>query len=406
MTLPWESFRPGVSVDSPASMVQIREDTLVTFPKTRRAAAPLRSVERLMPSDLYRRLAETLNEIPNGFDVTESGLRLLAKLFTEDEASLASVMRLSFEPPSVIADRAGVDPEEAGVRLESMAGKGLVRRARRGGPASYGLMPFAVGIYEEALPRMDSELARLFEEYYEETEGGPMTHGRPALQRIIPVGKSIPVSLEIFPHEQASQYLENARSWGVRDCICRVQQKLVGKGCDNPIESCLVFAPVEGAFDRSEATRAISKSEALHILNEAAEAGLVHSTMNQKGQVFYICNCCTCCCGILRGVKEFGIPTAVARSDFRVTVDPGTCTGCGVCVERCQFGALDAEDGCCSADYARCVGCGVCVAGCPAGALRMERRHSGEDSETPANRRAWLVERAAARGVSLPDAEQ
>ena len=358
-----------------------------------------------MSSDAYRKLAERLDAIPNGFTPTESGLRLLAKLFSEEEAALAAEMRLSFEPPAAIAPRAGRSEADASELLAEMASKGLVRSARSGDTPAYGLMPFAVGIYEESLPRMDEELAALFEEYYRETRGGVMTQGEPALQRVIPVGTSIPVELEIFPYEQASQYLENARSWGVRDCICRVQQKLVGKGCDAPLESCLVFAPVEGAFDRSEATRAITKEEALRILRESAEAGLVHSTMNQKGQIFYICNCCTCCCGVMRGLKEFGIPTAVARSDFRVAVDPDRCTGCGACVERCQFDALDLEGGIAEADYVRCVGCGVCVQSCPVGALSMERRPEGDVPEPPANRRAWLAERAAARGLSIADIE-
>jgi len=351
----------------------------------------------------YRKLAERLDSIPNGFVVTESGLRLLAKLFTREEAELAGAMTLSFESTETIAAAAGRDAEEVRPALEDMARKGLIRSARAG-QSGFGLMPFAVGIYEESLPRMDEELARLFEDYYRETRGGPMTQGKPALQRIVPVGKSIPVDLEIFPHEQASEYIESARSWGVRDCVCRVQQRLVGKGCDAPLESCLVFAPVPGAFEGSEATRAITKEEALRILREAAEAGLVHSTMNQKGQVFYICNCCTCCCGILRGVKEFGLPSAVARSGFRVVVDADRCVGCEACVERCHFDALNVVDGKALTDRGRCVGCGVCVSACATGALRLERRPEGEVPEPPANRRAWLAERAAERGISLEEA--
>ena len=60
---------------------------------------------------MYRRLARRLDEIPNGFPETESGveLRLLAKLFTPAEAGMASVMRLEGETASAIADRASVD---------------------------------------------------------------------------------------------------------------------------------------------------------------------------------------------------------------------------------------------------------------------------------------------------------
>jgi hypothetical protein len=74
----------------------------------------------------------------------------------------------------------------------------------------------------------------------------------------------------------------------VRDCICRIQQKLVGKGCDHPVENCLVFAPVEGVFGGSETVRAISKDEAMRILHEAEDAGLVHSPGNYQDGNFYI----------------------------------------------------------------------------------------------------------------------
>lgn len=360
-----------------------------------------------MRHDVYDRLADRLDAIPNGFTRTASGveLRLLAKLFEENEARLASVMRLSFERPSAIAERAGVDPDGVGATLGGMARRGLIRSQTVAGDRVFGLIPFVFGIYEYSLPRMDEELASLFERYYQETRGGAMTHSEPALHRIIPVGVSVPVNLEVFPYERALEYIDAAKSWAVRDCICRVQRRLIGKGCDHAVENCIVFAPMEGAFDRAEGIRVISRDEAVSILRDAAEAGLVHSTMNQQGQIFYICNCCTCCCGILRGVSEFDIPTAIARSDFFAVVASDECTGCGVCADRCPFAALSRGGGACAVDHARCVGCGVCVQACPSGVLRLERRPAGEVDAPPEGFRAWLTQRATARGVDLADIE-
>ncbi len=358
-----------------------------------------------MVNEVYRKLAQRLDALPNGFPATESGveLRLLAKLFTPEEAALAAVMRLTREPADAIAALAGVDAETAYRRLKTMARKGLVRIKRGKGALLFGLMPFAVGFYEEQLPRMDEELATLVEQYFQETQGGGITRHTPALQRVIPVEASIPFELEIFPHERASELLENAKSWGVRDCICRVQQRLIGKGCDYPVEACLVFAPVKGAFDHSEVDRAISKEEALQILQEAEEAGLIHSTGNYVGPHYYICNCCTCCCGIMRGVAEFGVPTAIAKADFRAMVDAEACIGCGDCVERCQFGALSVPDGTCVVDEVRCVGCGLCATVCPTDALHLERRPEGEVSPPPADVREWGQRRAEERGISLAE---
>ncbi len=359
-----------------------------------------------MPTQhVYRRLAQRLDAIPNGFPATESGveLRLLAKMFTPQEAALAAAMRLSRESADDIAARAGVDPDQAYRTLKDMVRKGLIRFRRSAGRLTFALMPFVVGIYEEQLPRMDAELARLFEQYFQETQGGGVTRDAPPVHRVIPVEESISLDLEIFPYERASELVEAARSWGVRDCICRVQQRLIGKGCDHPVENCLVLAPIEGAFDHSDVDRAIAKEEALDILRQAEETGLVHSTGNYRDRHHYICNCCTCCCGVLRGVAEFDIPTAIAHSDFRALVDAEICVACGDCVERCQFGALSVSDETCRVDPTRCVGCGLCATVCPTGALELERRPAGEVPTPPANIKEWMTLRAQARGVSTSD---
>jgi len=355
-----------------------------------------------MSEEAYRRLAQRLDAIPNGFPAAESGaeLRMLAKILSPEEAALAAVMRLTPESAGDIAVRAGADPDRAATVLKGMARKGLIRAARGKGQLVFGLMPFVVGIYEAQLPRMDAEFATLFEQHYEETQAG-IVRDAPSVHRVIPVGEAIPFELEIFPYERASELLEGARSWGVRKCICRVQQHLVGKGCERPVENCMVFAPVEGAFDHSEIDRPITKEEALRILREAEEAGLVHTAGNYRDGHFYICNCCTCCCAVLRGVAEFGRPTAVARSDFHAVVDHELCIGCGDCVERCQFGALSVPEDVSVVDYARCVGCGLCTMVCPADALHLERRPEGEVPLPPADRDEWMSQRARERGISL-----
>ena len=287
--------------------------------------------------------------------------------------------------------------------LKQMARRGLIVARRGSGELAFGLMPFVVGVYEEQLPRLDREMALLFEQYLQESRGGPIIGAAPAIQRVIPVEEAIPVTLEVFPYESASSLLEQAKSWAVRDCICRTQQHLLGKGCDRPLSVCISFAPVENVFTDDGTTRPVSKEDALHLLHEAEEAGLVHTLGNHRGQHYYICNCCACCCGVLRGVAEFSVPTAIAHSDFRSAVDAAICTGCGACLERCQFGALSLNEQICQVDAIRCVGCGLCVSACGAGALRLERRPAGETPPVPASHLEWLVERARARDIRLED---
>jgi ferredoxin len=141
----------------------------------------------------------------------------------------------------------------------------------------------------------------------------------------------------------------------------------------------------------------------LQILHDTEEAGLVHTIGNYRDGHNYICNCCTCCCGILRGVAEFDIPTAIAHSGFQAVVDSELCIGCGDCVERCQFGAREVPEDVCEADVVRCVGCGVCVSVCPADALHLERRLEEEAFPLADDLKDWMSQRAEERGISMSD---
>ncbi len=357
-----------------------------------------------MSQNVYKKLALRLDAIPNGFPETKSGieLRLLAKLFTPEEAALASEMRLTSESAEQIARRADRDPTKATAILEEMVRKGLIRSKGEGEQRKFGLLPFVVGFYEEQLGRMDAELARLFEEYYQTFAGGVLSH-LPSIHKVIPVEKSIPVEVQVFPYEQASELLNKAKSFGVQKCICRIQKALVGEPCKYPVEVCMVFAPIERAFEDNPDVRVITKEEALKILRETEEAGLIHSSSNIREGHFFICNCCTCCCGIMRGISQLGIENSVAKSDFYATVNPEVCAGCETCVERCQFGAPSITDNISHVDQKRCVGCGQCVMACPSEAMTLVRKPEDQISPPPHNIKEWALERAENRGISLQE---
>jgi electron transport complex protein RnfB len=350
--------------------------------------------------DIYKRLAVRLDEIPNGFPATRSGveLRLLSRLFRPDEAALVLELKLNPEPVEKIAERSGREPQALAAKLSDMAGRGLIRlKSRKEGPM-YGLMPFVVGIYELQLARMDEELARLFEDYYQEAFH-ELLDMQPAIQRVIPVEQAVPVDIGVVPYETASQLLGQAQSWGVMDCICRKQKRLIGQGCDHPIDVCLIFSRRPGTFDDSESIRALTKEEALDVLRRAEDAGLVHTVENTQEGVFYLCNCCTCSCAILQGVARYGMLGAVAPSSLRSCVDESRCTGCELCIDRCPFGALSVADGLCQVDGLRCFGCGLCVSACPDEALTMVRRPEGEMATPPRAMSQWMMARAGSRGM-------
>ena len=120
----------------------------------------------------------------------------------------------------------------------------------------------------------------------------------------------------------------------------------------------------------------ISKEEALHILDRAEKEGLVHCSSNTSKYITFICNCCLCHCGILQSIQRSASPSMAANSNFIVAVDHDECTGCGVCLDRCQMEALQLVDDAIILDAVRCIGCGLCVSECPTGSLNLNKREN------------------------------
>jgi ferredoxin len=354
-----------------------------------------------MTDTSYRKLAQRLDALPNGFPATANGaeLRLLAKLFSEDEAALAAELRMTLETPAELAGRIGGDERALAAQLKSLTKRGLINAGRTPHGLGFGLMPFVVGFYERQGSTMDAEFARLFEDYYRQAMG-TVAGAQPAVHRVIPVNRTVQSDMEVRPYESAAEIVAACRSWGVLDCICRKQKALIGEPCGHPIDVCLAMSPVAGAFDRTSEVRALTQEETMATLRRAAEAGLVHTVTNSQEGVWYICNCCTCSCGVLRGMAELGMANVVARSAFVNQVDKTLCQACGLCVDECQFGALSLED-VAQVDRVRCVGCGVCVLVCPEGALALVRRPDDEVLPPPATEADWRTERATSRGLDL-----
>jgi electron transport complex protein RnfB len=359
-----------------------------------------------MSENVYKKLATRLNELPNGYPPTEDGaeLRLLEKIFTPEEADLTAKLRLTLETPAQLADRIGGDPKELKTQLRAMLRKGLINAGKAEGGLGYGLLPFVVGIYELQMAILDEEMASLFEDYYIQAFGH-MLSLEPAFHRVLPVNETIKAGIEVRPFESTAYLVENAKAWGVQDCICRKQKALINDPCEHPIENCMVFSPRPGSFDNHQTVRALTKEEAMATLKEAAEAGLVHSVSNTIEGVYYVCNCCTCSCGILRGMAEIGIANVVARSAFINTVDEDLCEGCEICIDYCQFDALAlaADALLIEINPTRCVGCGVCVPACPEEALVLVRRPDEEVLPIPTTERDWMSERAEARGLDFSE---
>jgi electron transport complex protein RnfB len=348
---------------------------------------------------VYRRLARKLDEFPHGYPATDSGveLRILERIFPPDDAAMALRLKMVPETATAVARRLRLPVEEARATLDAMAEKGQIFAFLMNGAKHYMLAPFVVGIYELQVPRMDAELAALFEEYAPallRTLGGK----EPALARVVPVNKTIPAKAAVLRYESVRELISRARSFHLMECLCRKEQAALGHPCHHTLETCLAFSPEDNAYDNFPPLgRTVTREEALAVLDQAEQEGLVHCTYNLQRQNMFVCNCCSCCCGFLRGVKEFGAPHLLVASNFVAAIDEGGCTACGDCAERCPMDAIVEQGEAYAVLAERCIGCGVCTVACPTDAVALDERPAADCTVPPKDLLAWSFKRALHR---------
>lgn len=350
-----------------------------------------------MNDDAFINLAEALDRLPNGFPRTETNveIRILKKIFNEEEARLASWLTGKFESIPAIANRAEMNPEEASKLLFKMTKKGMVWIDKKEGEVQFRLAPFVVGVYEASLELMDHELAHLTEDYFAQGGVAGIMAPQPALHRVVPAQSAVKTEW-ILPYDDVRTILLQSKTFNVRDCICRVQKDKLGEPCEFPVNMCLNFSEVERANPRPGD---INQEEALKLLDRAEEIGLVHTVNNVMKGVGYVCNCCGCCCGILRGVTDFGYENSVAYANYYAVIDPVICNNCGTCIDRCQVHAISEGENYSVVDLAKCIGCGLCVTGCPNDVAVLVRKEEAEMIHPPVDFEAWEHARLHYRGL-------
>ncbi len=333
--------------------------------------------------DAYERLARHLDRLPAGFPRTESGveLKILQKLFTPEEAQLAVLLSLKPEPVESIAERAGLPPHEMAAKLEEMAKKGLIFRLRKGSETRYMAAQFVIGIWEYHVNALDEELIALVNEYIPVFFEKSLALKTPQL-RTIPLPSSITPEQSVMPYEEARRIVAEQDKIVVAPCICRKEHAMVGKGCDRPLETCLVFGSGAQYYEENGLGRPIDQEEALKILEMAEEHALVLQPSNAQ-KVMNICLCCGCCCQILKNLKKLPAPADFVVSNYLARVREEDCVGCETCVERCQMDAIAMAEGIAHVDSKRCIGCGVCVPTCPQEAITLEPKPEDQKKTPP-----------------------
>lgn len=351
---------------------------------------------------VFEKLAHKLDQLPEGFPATDSGveLRILREIFEPAEAEMALQMSPRPETAEAIAERLGRPLPEMRATLDHMAGKGQIASFKMAGQQMYRLAPFVVGIYEfQRRERLTRELVDLFEQYLPALAKKVGGYG-PHLTRVIPVNAPLKADLNILPHDDIRQIIARAKSFRVQDCVCRREQGLLGNRCQHTLKSCLQYSMEEEAYAYFNLDGdVINKEEALRIVEAAEQEGLVHCTYNvEEAPGGFLCNCCPCCCGLLRSLKAFESPYILAKSNFLAYIEPESCQACGLCKdERCPMEAIIEENDEYRVVAQRCIGCGVCVVTCPTESIRLVSRPDADRDPMAKDMLDWGQKRRGER---------
>ena len=332
-------------------------------------------------------LIDRLNKYPIGLVDTSKLREILALLFDEREAFVASRFPLEEATLAELARATRIGELELAPILERMADKGLVMDMPHAGTTYYLLMPGLIGFFEFTFMKQRADLplehlAMLMREYLEESQAPEFFGGATPLTRTLVYEEHVPVQSEITTYERAREIIKRASAGAVGLCYCRHKKEHEGKHCQKgaPVEGiCISLGSAAKFLSRRGFAERRTTDELLAVLDRARDLRLTHITDNIRTQPSFICNCCQCCCELMAGV-QMGFHDGINKTGFAAVIDETLCDYCGTCFKACNVKAIGLpkdrtfatpQDRVASVRTKVCLGCGACISACPKGALRL-----------------------------------
>jgi ferredoxin len=314
--------------------------------------------------DVYRELSKKLM-----MENSSVLPRIWRYVCSEEEALLVNALPGTIDD---LAEAFGKDAQEMRRILDRLYQRGVVFDYVKNGVTTY-RMPRHILQFHDATIAWENTTPELMDLWkdFDETDYPQLLElvtslGLPSFMRVIPIGETIGVKNQVLAYEDAASMLRNAGTLAVTTCVCR---KLL-KRCDGPLDACLQLDRGAEYHIKRGTGRKIDYEEALSILKRSAEAGLVHMTENTPGRSNILCNCCSCCCEMLRFATDTKTKGVLAPSRFQAQVNTGDCTSCGVCVDICPVEAIVLNaDNVAEVSPEACIGCGLCASACPVDAI-------------------------------------
>jgi len=333
-----------------------------------------------MDSNIYEQLRACIDQYSIGMPATNSGIemKILQRLFTEEEARIYLGMSSKLESPQTIAQRLNLEEGEVAAALGVMTEKGLTFPKTEQGGSYYAAAPFMHGFFENQayLQKKDKELVRLLEAYAV-GEFLPKYTGL----RTVPLHVELTPELPVLPYDDVKKIIASKERIGLIPCACAEHAELLEHSCGKPKDVCIVFGYyAEYIIEEMKAGRWISQAEALRVLDETEEAGLVHQIGGNSQSTECICNCCADCCTGLRKIKALKRPARAVVSNYYAELDGELCSSCEICLERCPMDAIIFEGELLTVNRLRCIGCGLCTSTCPMDAIVLKVKPEGLQS--------------------------
>ncbi len=318
--------------------------------------------------DVYKELSKKLM-----MENSEILPKIWGVICTEEEAEIENLLPGTVED---IAKRAGKGVDGTNAIIQSLFHKGAAFEYVRDEKTHYRMPRHVVQFHDSSILWKEAppELIDLWVEFVNHKEYQQLLElavevKLPAFLRVVPINEAIEAKNQVLVYEDAAKLVEDAKSLAVVDCVCRKSMKK----CNAPVEVCLQLNRGADYTIKRGTGRKIDAQEAFSILKKSEEAGLVHMTDNRAGKVNIICNCCRCCCEILRYATNIKTKDILAPSRYQASLDEDECTSCGVCVDVCPTEALSlTEDDVLEIDTANCIGCGLCASTCPVEAIILK----------------------------------
>ncbi|MDA8124671.1 MAG: 4Fe-4S dicluster domain-containing protein [Deltaproteobacteria bacterium] len=331
---------------------------------------------------VYRKLQQKLDKLPIAFPATASGveIRLLKHLFTPEQAQIALSMSFIPEPAAVIRKRLKKHPPvlaELEGSLEQMAARGSIARSiTKEGVKIFSITMLAIGMFEFQVEQLTKAFYEDFKQYIDEAFRDALLHPKFTQLRPVPTTGSITPDLNIMPYDDIRCVLTEHRGpFRVVDCICKKGQDLLDQPCQvtKDREICLIFGSAARNYQALGWGRELTRQEVFAILDKAEQDGLVVQPSNSQ-YPFCACLCCGCCCEVLANAKRMENPARLFYANYVAVNDAALCSGCGLCIDRCQMEAIAMEEDKSRVDPGRCIGCGLCTTVCATKAIRMQKK--------------------------------